>query len=198
MQKIYLFKNPQNITREQLNQDLLPALPAWRREQAFKFKFLLGQVLCAKAFLMLKEGLEQDFNIKESVTFDYLEYGKPILKEHPNIHFNLSHCNKGILCVIDDEGPVGCDIEIIERDISEALLKRCCCSREIDFIRSAHDSGAEFIRLWTKKESVLKFTGEGIHDQLPELLLQERIAEMKLKTVVCEREGFAYTVCCGK
>lgn len=195
MIKTYLLKNPENITPQQLEQELLPALPLWRREQALKFKFHLGRVLCAKSFLLLKEGLERDFHITGPITFDYQEHGKPVIREHPEIFFNISHCNKGILCVIDDERPVGCDIEVIEREISDALLKRCCCQEEIKDIENALAPGCEFIKLWTKKEAVLKYTGEGINDQLPELLLQDRFSGLDMETVVCEEEGFIYTIC---
>lgn len=195
MIKTYLLKNPENITPQQLEQELLPALPLWRREQALKFRFHLGRVLCAQSFLLLKVGLERDFNISDSVTFNYLEHGKPVLREYPNIHFNLSHCNKGIICVISNEGPVGCDIEVIEREISDALLEKCCCREEIKEIKNALAPGCEFIKLWTKKEAVLKYTGEGINDQLPELLLQDRFSGLDMETVVCEEEGFIYTIC---
>ncbi len=195
MQKTYLFKNPKQITERQFEEELLPLLPEWRKQRSLEFKFTLGRILCAKAFLLLKEGLEKDFGITGNLTFDYIAHDKPILREHPDIHFNLSHCNKGILCVIDNENAVGCDIEVIDRRISGGLLKLCCNQQEIDHIQNAADPGMEFIRLWTIKESVLKFTGEGIHDNLPDLLSPTLMQSIELRTTICAEDGFIYTIC---
>jgi 4'-phosphopantetheinyl transferase len=191
--KTYLFLHPEQVTSQQLELEMLPQLPAWRREQALKFRHLIGQVLCAEAYLLLKEGLRKDFGIADEVSFDYLEHGKPVLKEYPNIHFNLSHCLKGVLCVIDEQGPVGCDIESIERTVNEPLLQRCCNEEEIRQIRTAPDPDAEFMKIWTVKEAVLKYTGQGLIQDLPSLLSPEMIASIQLQT--CEKDGVVFTTC---
>ncbi len=193
MLRTYLFPDPERVTEEQLAREWLPALPAWRRAQALKFRHHLGQVLNAKAFLLLKEGLAADFNIHEELFFDYVGQEKPVLRNHPDIHFNLSHCKKGVLCVIDDQNPVGCDIEVLDRNISDVLLKRCCNEQEISKIQSATKPTEEFIKLWTIKEAVLKQTGTGLVDDLPSLLTPALCATLRIETHVCET--FAYTVC---
>lgn len=191
--KTYLFKYPETITKQQLEEELLPLLPVWRREQALRFKFLLGQVLCTKAFLLLQDGLRNDFGISGELTFDYLEHQKPVLRECPNIHFNLSHCKNGVLCVIDDKNPVGCDIEVVDRKVGEALMLRCCSEAELQQIKRATDPVAEFIKLWTIKEAVLKFTGRGLVDDLQGLLTPELLSTVMLNTVV--EKDFIYTTC---
>lgn len=193
--KTYLFTHPEKITQQQLEQELLPQLPEWRRDQALKFKFLSGQVLCAKAFLLLKEGLEKDFGISGPITFQYLEHEKPVLKEHPNVHFNFSHCKNGVFCVIDDKNEVGCDIEIIGRGISDALLRRCCNDVELSIIKNAADPSIEFIKLWTVKEAVLKCLGVGLVDDLPDLLTAELLNSVDISTKVCKMQGFVYSTC---
>lgn len=196
--KTYLFTHPEKITQQQLEQELLPQLPEWRREQALKFKFLSGQVLCAKAFLLLKEGLEKDFGISGPITFQYLEHEKPVLKEHPNVHFNFSHCKNGVFCVIDDKNEVGCDIEIVDRGISDALLRRCCNDVELSKIKNAVDSNIEFIKLWTVKEAVLKCIGVGLVDDLPDLLTSELLGSVEVCTRVYEDLGFVCSTCKAK
>lgn len=196
--KTYLFTHPEKITQQQLEQELLPQLPEWRREQVLKFKFLLGQVLCAKAFLLLKDGLEKDFGISGPITFQYLEHSKPVLKEYPHIHFNLSHCKKGVLCVIDDKNEVGCDIEIIDRNISDALLSRCCNEAELSKIKGAADPSIEFIKLWTMKEAVLKAVGIGLVDDLPNVLTAELLSTMEVCTTVYDELGFVCSTCVSK
>ncbi|MBO4655977.1 MAG: 4'-phosphopantetheinyl transferase superfamily protein [Bacteroidales bacterium] len=194
MWKSYLFEHPENITPQQLEQELLPALPAWRREQTLAFKHLDAQVLSASAFLLLQNGLRNDFGVKEPLHFDYLEHGKPLLREHPELHFSLSHCSKGALCVIDDSGPVGCDIEALDRKISDALMERCCSEEELSAIRGAAVPTHAFIRLWTMKEAALKLTGEGLTPHLATLLTAERQATLVFYTRIFEEKGYAFSI----
>lgn len=146
---LLLFDHPQNVTQEELNIDLL-LLPSWRREKVLSYKFLIDQVLCAKAYLLLKQGLKEAYGIDENPIFDYEDHDKPILREHPEIHFNLSHCKRGVLCVIDDE-PIGCDIEEIEETLDLNLCHFCYNDEEVKTITSSLNPCVEFTKLWTKK-----------------------------------------------
>lgn len=193
--KTYLFVHPENIDEQQLENELLPQLPAWRRAQAEKFKFHLGRVLCAKSFLMLKEGLANDFGITEEISFDYIHNDKPIIKEHPEIHFNLSHCKTGILCVIDDQNPVGCDIESLSHNIKNELISYCCNQDEQAEILRAESPQMVFIQLWTRKEAFIKYTGEGLKSDLKELLNSPLAQQVKIETFLDGENDFAYSIC---
>lgn len=195
MMKVYLFNHPERISEAQFQKELLPQLPAWRQETALRFKFHLGRVLCAMAFILLKDGLKNDFGIDGPITFDYGDKGKPFLRNHPEIHFNLSHCKQGVLCVIDDQAPVGCDIETLNRKVSDALMRRTCNAAELEAIQHADDPTAAFIRLWTIKEAVLKCSGEGITNDLKNLLNPNAIENLHIETKVCQENGYAYTIC---
>ena len=116
---VLLHDHPQTVTQEELQRDLL-LLPEWRQQKVLSFRFLIDRVLSAKAYLLLCQGLRQKYGITEMPSFDYVGHEKPILHGFPDIHFNLSHCRRGVLCVIDDE-PVGCDIEEIEPAYLEGL-----------------------------------------------------------------------------
>ena len=193
--KTYLFHNPESVTQEQFEQEMLPMLPQWRQEQALRYKFLMGRVQCAAAFILLKNGLKEDFGINEEIEFDYVVNEKPVLRHHPDIHFNLSHCKKGVLCVIDGTRPVGCDIETVERGVSDSLLNYCCNAQEINTIENSAYPNAEFIRLWTIKEAVLKWSGEGIVNNLRDLLTPQMLSGLEIETHSCLEEGFFYTTC---
>ncbi len=193
--KTYLFHNPESVTQEQFEKEMLPLLPQWRKEQALRYKFLMGRVQCAAAFVLLKNGLKNDFGIDEEIEFDYIANEKPVLRHYPDIHFNLSHCKKGILCVIDNTTEVGCDIEAVERGISDSLLHYCCNAQEIASIEGSANSNAEFIRLWTIKEAVLKCSGKGITNNLRDLLTPQLLSNLEIETHPCLEEGFIYTTC---
>lgn len=191
--QVLLFNQPQLVSEQELEHDL-QLLPIWRREKALKFRFLIDKVLCTKAYLLLKQGLYQGYGIKENPTFDYINNNKPVLKEFPDIHFNLSHCKKGILCVIDDQ-PVGCDIEAIPTKLNMSLCKYCHHEQEVAHILESTQPTMAFTELWTRKEAFVKLIGTGLNDNLQQLLVSEQATNVQFSTV-CEPDlGYVYSVC---
>lgn len=190
---LQVFDHPQDVTQEELNQYLL-LLPQWRRKKVLSYRFLIDQVLCAKAYLLLKQGLKSLYGIDDNPRFKYVMHEKPVLSDYPNIHFNLSHCRRGVMCVIDDH-PIGCDIEEIEEKLDIDLCHFCYNDNEVESIFSSADPCVEFTKLWTKKEATLKLTGEGINDDLPSLFNQDTLEHLRFDTTVRKDKGFVYTVC---
>ena len=190
---LQVFDHPQDVSREELNRDFL-LLPQWRRKKVLSYRFLIDQVLCAKAYMLLKTGLREVYGIVDNPTFEYVMHEKPVLRDYPDIHFNLSHCRRGVLCVIDDH-PIGCDIEKIEQTLDIDLCHFCYNDNEVDGILSAEDPCVEFTKLWTRKEATLKLTGEGLNDDLPSLFTSDTLNRMIFDTVVRKDKGFVYTVC---
>ena len=190
---VSLFPDPSRVSEEQLREDIL-SIPAWRASKALKYRRLIDRVLCVKAYVLLRDILRREYGLAGNPEFSYLECGKPVLKDFPDIHFNLSHCEKGILCVVDDN-PVGCDIEVIPETVDKDILRYAFSPAEQDAILGASDSRVEFARQWTIKEAVLKFTGLGLVDDLPSLmtsgLLPQKIS-IETKTDVIQ--GFAFTI----
>lgn len=189
--KVLIFDELQSITEREFQNDLLN-VPQWRRDKALSFKFFIDKVLCIKSYLLLKKGLELEFGIIGNPEFSYLENGKPILKYHPDIHFNLSHCKKGIICVLDEK-PVGCDIEEIPDEIDMQLCEFSFNKQELNQIKGAENSCIEFAKLWTKKEALLKLSGEGLTDDLKTVLSKNQILNKSFKTTVCLDKGYVYT-----
>ena len=139
-----------------------------RREQALKFAHESGRRLSLAVYLLLMEGLQKEYGITEPPVFEYLEGGKPVIKGHPEIHFNFSHSGKVALCAIDSQ-PVGADVEM-PRKITPSLIAYTMNDEEQALITSAPESLTAFLALWTKKEAVLKLTGEGIRSDLKSVL----------------------------
>lgn len=107
--------------------------------------------------------LEQHLPIPLLLEYTYGEKGKPYLKNYP-YYFNISHSGEYVFCVLS-ENEVGADIQqrkplsdnrIAERFFTEEEiegLEKCAFSKEREQL---------FYRLWTRKESLGKLTGEGI------------------------------------
>jgi 4'-phosphopantetheinyl transferase len=88
-------------------------------------------------------------------------YGKPSLRNFPFLHYNISHSENYVVCIISDSRAVGIDVEKI-RGFNPYAAKKVCSLKELNNIYSKRDSDKEFFRLWTLKESYIKAIGLGL------------------------------------
>lgn len=151
--------------------ELMDKLPEWRRAKALSYRTDIDRFLCAKSFLMLDGMLRNRFGINRCPEFSIAEGGKPFLREYPDVHFSISHCRKGIACAVSDS-PVGVDIEEIQFDA--ALAPVVLNADELAAVTAAEGPALAFTWLWTRKESYLKLTGEGIVNNLRDVLASAR------------------------
>ena len=166
----------------------LSKVSAQRREHALRFAHESGRRLSLAVYLLLMEGLQNEYGIIEPPVFDYLEGGKPVIKGHPEIHFNFSHSGNVALCAIDSQ-PVGADVET-PRKISPSLIAYTMNDAEQALIASAPESLSAFLALWTKKEAVLKLTGEGIRSDLKKVLDNQELYHIETVTT----ENYVYSI----
>jgi len=162
-----------------------------RKEYALRYRRKTDQSLCVAAYMLLRDGLRKEYGITELPEFVFGYHGKPQIKGRPDIHFNLSHCDKAAACMISDR-PVGIDVEIIkpyEPELVEATMNET----EIHNILDSTDHSIAFAKLWTMKESLLKLTGEGISDNLHNLL--NDTSDYIFTTRVFVEKSFVLTVC---
>ena len=183
MTEILLFEMPVSITEDELREALV-RLPRWRLTKALKYRYDVDKFLCAKAYLLLEEGLYRTHGITGPLEFEYTPSGKPLLAGHKDIHFNLSHCSSCVCCIIADR-PAGIDVENII--IDQTLAESVCNEEELANIRSAQDPAIEFTKLWTRKESYLKMTGEGLQDNMKDVL---KNCGVTIETTVNKERGY--------
>lgn len=131
-----------------------------RREKAMRFTFEKDRKLSVAASLLIARGLTE-YGIRERDTvYSYGRYGKPYLKDYPEIHFNVSHSGS-MAAAAFSRGEVGCDIELI-RPYDEDVASLCFTPGEREAVMKAEDSALAFTRLWCIKESFLKALGPGL------------------------------------
>ncbi|NLX90379.1 MAG: 4'-phosphopantetheinyl transferase superfamily protein [Firmicutes bacterium] len=88
-------------------------------------------------------------------------YGKPYLRDYPDIHYNVSHTKGAIVCALADE-PVGVDIERIKR-FNKHLVEHFFTKDEQKYIYAGKTKQEErFAEIWTKKEAYVKWIGKGM------------------------------------
>lgn len=87
--------------------------------------------------------------------------GSPFLPDHPGLSVSISHCCRAVAVAVSPEGRVGIDVEC-RRRIGDGLVDRVCTPDEAATVRASADNVMAFLRLWTRKEAVLKMRGTGI------------------------------------
>lgn len=181
--------NLQRYTDEQV-MELISTLPSWRRDRALQFKHPAGRRECCLSYLMLCQVLNEHFGIAEPPEFDYNEHGKPMLRDHADIFFNISHCREAIACVVSHQ-PVGIDIERVGRG-NDRLTSYVMSEAEQLQIRQSADPAVEFTRLWTMKEAIVKLRGTGITGNLKTLIAES--TDVELHTTIAPSSRYVYTV----
>ncbi len=85
--------------------------------------------------------------------------GKPYIHNSP-LHFNLSHSGDYVFCLCGTER-VGCDIQK-QCEYRDKVAKRFFTEKEYGYLCGSKEKELDFTRIWTMKESILKFRGDGI------------------------------------
>ena len=106
---------------------------------------------------------------------EYGSHGKPYLPDHPGIYFNLSHSGN-YAALVAGCVPCGIDIEKKHRpDKYEGIVRHFFTPDERNYISDSSPDGSgelqdlAFLRIWTRKESFLKLTGDGLSEDIREL-----------------------------
>lgn len=99
---------------------------------------------------------------------EYTDIGKPYFKDRKKPYFNLSHSGRWVVIAWGD-APLGIDVEQIRMDGGkEAVARQFYRSDEQAYVFSAdgENRAKRFFRIWTMKESYLKYLGTGITSPL--------------------------------
>ena len=170
-----------NLSTEEIEK-LIETLPEWRREEALKFKHIQGRKENAMAYDLLRKMLGHELR------FEYGSHGKPYAENGK--YFNLAHCKNAIGVVIGD-GEVGIDVECTGR-YKPGLAEYAMSDDELKEIEQGGDLA--FTVLWTKKEALLKLTGEGITDDIKTVLTSERMNNVKIKSGYDTEKHYAWSI----
>ena len=159
------------------NLDLKNAYPLVSKNRQKKidfYRFDKDKKLSCGAYLLLKKLLSEE-KIKNPI-FKTGKYGKAYISNYENIHFNLSHSEKMVLCAISDR-EVGVDIEYIDPEIDLNIAKHYFYNSEYESIMNAENKPDEFFKYWVLKESYMKYTGLGMNLELDsfEIIIKDRI-----------------------
>lgn len=156
---IYIFENTKDLNENFIEQ-AFPLLSKERQQKISGYKILSDRIDGCVGFLLLRYALKNEYNITEIPEFIFGEYGKPFLKNHGNVHFNISHCKKAVVCAVSDKNIA---VDIMDyRKIHNSVIKRVCSENEKTILNTSQDKNKDFIKLWTMKECYSKLVGKGL------------------------------------
>jgi 4'-phosphopantetheinyl transferase len=154
-----LFCNVDTRLPEEQFFQLASLLPEGLRKSAIRFRHwqdrqtsLFGKFLLICALQNM--GVDADLS-----QMKYTANSRPFFND--TVDFNISHSGTSVICAISDQVKLGIDIEEpAEIDIRD--FERQWCAQERQQIALAENTHAEFYRMWTRKEAVLKAAGVGL------------------------------------
>lgn len=168
---LYVLGDPTRLG-EDFWQRALHALSAQRREKVLRFRFARDRTISAAVYLLLRLGLSQNFGISDMPEFLLESQGKPRLPSD-GPHFSLSQCHRAVVCALHTE-PVGVDVErwdaFAPNQMGADLRARMFSPQEQAEIQGAPDRDQVACALWTMRESMAKYTGEGLRGGLSDAL----------------------------
>ena len=145
------------------------------RQTADRDRFVLGAALLRLAAAPHLDVPAAAVRVDRSCAQCGEQHGRPVLAGTP-IQASVSHSGDCVAVALTGAGPVGVDVEAIGAADYRPVLPSVCTAAERAQIRSA----ADFYCYWTRKEAVLKATGEGLRRPMTDLLVSPPAADAAL------------------
>lgn len=165
-----------------------------RRRRADRYLRREDGLRCLAAGELLRTVVERELGLTEfAVVQD--PGGKPRIAGQEDFHFNLSHSGNRVVIAWGDS-PVGADVQQMHMDAGkEELAKRFFTREEQNYIlEQPAQTEARFYRVWTGKESYLKYLGTGLKRSLDTFSIFSPEISRMLKTRYLP-DGYCVSLC---
>jgi 4'-phosphopantetheinyl transferase len=134
------------------------------RLAADRDRFLLGAVLLRAAGSHHLGIRPADLSVDRTCPRCESQHGRPVLAGS-GLHASVSHSGHVVAVAITGAGPVGVDVEAGRAIDFSAVTDSVCTPAE----RACVTGLGDFYAYWTRKEAVLKATGEGLRRPMTDL-----------------------------
>ena len=162
-------------------------LPDYRREKIARYRFDSDKLRSLVAGLLIRWAIGD-----REIIFG--ERDKPYLADG-SLYFSVSHSGD-IVAIATDERELGVDVEVIPSTDRLKIADRFYHPTERDYVHSSDDPERAFCRVWTRKESYLKCTGEGISTDLTAF---DTLSEpLNGRIVTLDLNGYCISVCSSR
>ncbi|WP_163579385.1 4'-phosphopantetheinyl transferase family protein [Gracilibacillus saliphilus] len=139
-----------------------------RNERIAYFKFDVDRIRALISELVARKCISDQAGISfRSLEFHRGSHGKPYVNLEVPLAFNWSHSGDWILFAMDSE-PVGVDVEVVHPVKEMDLARRFFDAQEVAQLNTmpAVERKKHFFKLWSLKESYIKWKGTGLSTEL--------------------------------
>lgn len=169
---------------------------AQRQRRAKQYLRQDDKTRCVVADALVRYAVKTALGISD-YTVSLEEGGKPYIQEQPNFHFNLSHSGRWVVIAYGDS-PVGIDIQQVHKNQDKfSKICRLFAPDETEFILEAEGTQQvqRFFRVWTSKESYLKYLGIGLRKALNSFSVLTDEMEQVVRFYTTFRDDYCMTLC---
>ncbi len=177
--ELYLM-NITNIVEEKKETKLAELISVYRLNKLNKFIYREDYLRslyaeCLLRFLLCKKipAINSDIHI------EYARYGKPYINGNNKIEFSISHSGNWVVVAISNI-TAGVDIEEIKHKDSLVIERFFSSNEKDDIYENIKTSDEKYYKLWTLKESYMKFTGLGLQVPIEQCVFQKKNKEYVL------------------
>ena len=146
--------------------DCLPVLSEKEIMRAGKFSLEADKRRYIISRAILKRLLSQFLHVDEKeIELNYSRNGKPFLSENSDLQFNSSHAGDAFVIGFAHGREIGVDVESLNRELTISNLQTYLFTpAELKLFHTLdRDRWQEtFVDSWTRKEAMLKATGQGL------------------------------------
>ena len=157
-------------------------LPPERQEKIARYRFDKDKLLSLAAGLLIRRAIGE-----KPITLG--EHGKPYAD---GCFFSVSHSGR-IAAIAVDDTELGMDVEQLPDESRLKIAGRFYHPAERQYVKQAEDPCRAFCEIWTRKEAVLKMTGEGISTDLTAFDTTSESLKAQLFTTAIE--DYCLSVC---
>lgn len=157
-----LYLHTDIFAEQEIYECAMAMISADRRRKIERLKAVQPARLSLGAGVLLRLAMERCGYLEKTDAVSYGKYGKPFLR-NTDFYFSLSHSGAYAVCAYADF-PIGADLQKIKQEIPRHTGK-IFSEEERDFFSALDEKqkAEQFFRLWTRKESLLKWDGRGLH-----------------------------------
>lgn len=184
------------LDNDEVYNEMLSNTSGYRQKRVNALKSYDSKKACIICEHLLKLGLKDVKGFYPKVNYVFNVHGKPYLRPYKDVFFNFSHSGTKVVCVISDD-EVGIDIQKIQ-SVKENFLKKYFTENERHLIKinDGNVDSDSFTRLWTYKESYIKYKGLGLSMPLNSFDVMDLSKSGECKfTDVLVGAGYKCTVC---
>ena len=159
---------PDNELRRYVEQ-----LPGSLQQDVRRYKMKADQVRTLTGKLLLREAFRQAGLSQDLDAIQYSDYKRPFIAD--DIDFNITHSGDCVACAIAHNMKLGIDVEEIKSinidDIIPVLR-----DEELEEMRRTNASPETILRFWTRKEAIVKASGEGLYMQPQDIFFIDELS----------------------